>query len=144
MSTDRKSDNKPTSDNNQMSANKQVVRRFMDECWNQGKVDAVRELMADNCRHHDPVFPSLTSGADNVKRHIANCRSGFPDLKFTIDDTIAERNEASFTGPHTDRTRANSWVWRPPTSTLPSPAPRSSASIMGRSPNNGSIGTCSR
>jgi steroid delta-isomerase-like uncharacterized protein len=76
-----------------MSDNKQVVRRFMDECWNQGKTDSVRELMSENCRHHDPVFPSLTSGADNVKRHITTCRNGFPDLKFSIDDTIAERNE---------------------------------------------------
>ena len=39
------------------------------------------------------MFPSLTSGAENIKNHIQTCRSGFPDLTFTIDDTIAERNE---------------------------------------------------
>jgi steroid delta-isomerase-like uncharacterized protein len=44
-------------------------------------------------RFHDPVFPSLTSGADNIRNHIESSRRGFPDLKFTIDDTIAERNE---------------------------------------------------
>jgi steroid delta-isomerase-like uncharacterized protein len=65
----------------------------MDECWNQGNLNAVSELVADNCRYHDPVFPSLTSGAENIKNHIQTCRSGFPDLMFTIDDTIAERNE---------------------------------------------------
>jgi steroid delta-isomerase-like uncharacterized protein len=53
----------------------------------------VRELVSSGCTYHDPVFPSLTSGADNIKRHIESCKSGFPDLKFTIDDTIAERNE---------------------------------------------------
>jgi len=39
------------------------------------------------------VFPNLTSGAENIKRHIRSCRSGFPDLTFTVDDMIAERNE---------------------------------------------------
>ena len=73
--------------------NKQIVRRFMDECWSQGKLDAVSELVADKCRFHDPVFPSLTSGAENIRHHIETCRKGFPDVKFTIDDTIAERNE---------------------------------------------------
>jgi steroid delta-isomerase-like uncharacterized protein len=80
-------------DNRQSTDNKQIAQRFMDECWNQGKLDTVRELVASGCNFHDPVFPSLTSGADNIRRHIEMCRSGFPDLKFTVDDTIAERNE---------------------------------------------------
>ena len=75
------------------SDNKEIARRLMDECWSQGKLEAVRELVSNECRYHDPVFPSLTSGVENIKRHISTCRSGFPDLKFTIDDTIAERNE---------------------------------------------------
>ena len=80
-------------DPNSTGNNKEIAHRFMDECWNLGKMDSVRELVAENCRIHDPVFPSLTSGADNLARHIATCRNGFPDLYFTIDDTIAERNE---------------------------------------------------
>jgi steroid delta-isomerase-like uncharacterized protein len=81
------------SQNMQPTDNKQIVRRFMDECWSQGKLDTVSELVAANCRLHDPVFPSLTSGADNLRNHIQSCRSGFPDLRFIIDDTIAERDE---------------------------------------------------
>ncbi|MHB1020907.1 MAG: ester cyclase [Acidobacteriaceae bacterium] len=77
-----------------MSAeNKEIVRKFMDECWNQGKLERVRDLVSDKCHHHDPVFPTLSPGAENLKRHIEVCRSGFPDLNFRIDDTIAERNE---------------------------------------------------
>jgi steroid delta-isomerase-like uncharacterized protein len=81
------------STNKQPPDNKQIVRRFIDECWNNGKLNAVSELVADKCRFHDPVFPSLTSGAENIKNHIESSRRGFPDLKFAIDDTIAERNE---------------------------------------------------
>ena len=82
--------------NNQTSnttQNKELARRIMEECWNQGKAEAVRELYATDCRYHDPVFPNLTSGAENIKQHIITSRTGFPDLKFTTDDTIAERNE---------------------------------------------------
>jgi steroid delta-isomerase-like uncharacterized protein len=77
----------------QRERNKQIVHRFMDEGWSQGKTNVATELLANNCRFHDEVFPHLTSGAENLRRHIESCRAGFPDLKFTIDDTIAERDE---------------------------------------------------
>jgi steroid delta-isomerase-like uncharacterized protein len=77
-----------------MSAeNKEVVRKFMDECWNQGKLERVRDLVSEKCHHHDPVFPNLAPGTENLKKHISMCRNGFPDLNFKIDDMIAERNE---------------------------------------------------
>ena len=88
----------------QPADNKQIVQRFIDECWNRGNLNAVSELLTDNCRYHDPVFPSLTSGAENIKNHIQQCRQGFPDLMSTIDDTIAERDEVvihwTATGTH--------------------------------------------
>jgi steroid delta-isomerase-like uncharacterized protein len=73
--------------------NRKVVQRFTEECWNQGKTNVVSEIVADNVRLHDPVFPHLTSGARNLRTHIETCRAAFPDIKFTVDDTICERNE---------------------------------------------------
>jgi steroid delta-isomerase-like uncharacterized protein len=73
--------------------NKKIARKLMEEGWNKGRVDVVDELMSSQCRFHDPVFPSLTSGAENYKQHIQTCRNAFPDLKFTIEDEVAERNE---------------------------------------------------
>jgi steroid delta-isomerase-like uncharacterized protein len=69
--------------------NKEIARRFIEECWNNGDKAAMRDVIADKCRYHDPVFP----GVDNVERHITSCRSAFPDLRFTIEDMIGERNE---------------------------------------------------
>jgi steroid delta-isomerase-like uncharacterized protein len=69
--------------------NKEIARRFIEECWNNGDKAAMRDLIADKCRYHDPVFP----GVDNVEQHITSCRSAFPDLRFTIEDMIGERNE---------------------------------------------------
>jgi steroid delta-isomerase-like uncharacterized protein len=69
--------------------NKEIVRRFIEECWNKGDKNAMRDLIADKCRYHDPVFP----GVENVEQHITACRNAFPDLHFTIEDMIGERNE---------------------------------------------------
>ena|SRR5215469_15238986 len=82
-----------TSDINPCADNKQLVHRFMDECWNLGKFESIREMVAENCAVHDPVFPSLAPGVDNLMRHIITSRNGFPDLHFTIDDTIGEGDE---------------------------------------------------
>jgi steroid delta-isomerase-like uncharacterized protein len=90
--------------NMQSAGNKQIAQRFMDECWSKGNLKAISEFLTPNCRYHDPVFPSLTSGADNIRSHIENCRRGFPDMRITIDDTIAEGNEVvhhwTVTGTH--------------------------------------------
>jgi len=76
----------------------------MDECWNKGNLKAISEFLTANCRYHDPVFPNLTSGADNIRSHIENCRRGFPDMRVKIDDTIAEGSEVvhhwTVTGTH--------------------------------------------
>ena len=79
--------------NNSPEANKKVVQRFVEECWNQGNLNKVSELLTEQAHFHDAVFPTLNPGVQNVKNHIESSRKAFPDLKFTIDDTIAERNE---------------------------------------------------
>lgn len=73
--------------------NKNIARKLMEEGWNKGRLNVVDELMSPRCRFHDPVFPSLKEGAENYKQHMQTCKNGFPDLNFTIEDTIAERNE---------------------------------------------------
>ena len=73
--------------------NKKIVQRFVEECWNKGNLNTASEFLSDRVRFHDPVFPNLNAGIQNVKNHIEGCRKSFPDINFTIDDTIAERNE---------------------------------------------------
>jgi steroid delta-isomerase-like uncharacterized protein len=73
--------------------NKAIARSFMEDCWNRGDLERLDTIVAKNCRFHDPVFPTLTNGLENLKSHVSSCRTGFPDLRFTVDDIIAERNE---------------------------------------------------
>ena len=88
-----------------LDENKAIVRRLYEECWNQGKVDILNQIIAPDCRFHDPVFPSLGAGPDNLAKHVKMCRTAFPDLRFTIDDVIAEREEVvvHWTGQGTQR-----------------------------------------
>jgi steroid delta-isomerase-like uncharacterized protein len=80
-------------DENILDQNKELTRRFYEECWNQGKTERVDQFVDKDCRHRDPVFPSLAPGVESFKRHITMCRNAFPDLRFSLDDLIAERDE---------------------------------------------------
>ena len=76
-----------------LESHKRIVHRFIHECWNGGSLPNVPELVSAQCCYHDPVFPHMLAGVDTLQRHIQDCRRAFPDLKFTIADTIAERDE---------------------------------------------------
>ena len=78
-----------TTESKEIAQNKEIARRFMEECWNKGDKQAMRDLIADKCRYHDPVFP----GVENIEQHITAIRNAFPDLTFTTEDMIGERNE---------------------------------------------------
>jgi len=76
-----------------MDRNKKIAYRFIDECWNGGDLATVPDVIAVHCRYHDPVFPHMTAGVESMQHHIQRSRRAFPDMKFTITDTIAERDE---------------------------------------------------
>jgi steroid delta-isomerase-like uncharacterized protein len=71
--------------------NKANNRRFYEEVWNQGKLDAIDELCTATCVFHDP---SMTlPGPDGLKQYVAMYRRAFPDTHFTIEDEIAEEEK---------------------------------------------------
>jgi steroid delta-isomerase-like uncharacterized protein len=82
--------------------NKAVVRRMVEEAWNQGNLNAVDELLAaDAFDHHDPDVPSFP---EHMKAEIMRFHRAFPDFHFAIEDMIAEGDKVSFratiTGTH--------------------------------------------
>jgi steroid delta-isomerase-like uncharacterized protein len=68
--------------------NKAVVRRWV-EAFNEGNLDAVDELLTDSYVRHDPNSPEVR-GPEEERQLIAMYRSAFPDLRFTIEDMMAE------------------------------------------------------
>ncbi len=65
--------------------NKAVVRRLFEEVLNEGRLAAIDELVAIDYLSH--------AGAprrEDFKQVVIRLRAGFPDLRYTIEDLIAE------------------------------------------------------
>ncbi len=71
-------------------ANKNAVRRLVEEVWNKGNLPVTEELFAPNYVHHDASTPDVGLGPDSEKKRATLYRTAFPDLRLTIEDIIAE------------------------------------------------------
>ncbi len=72
--------------------NKALAQRWLEEVWNKGDLSLIDELIAPNYVLHDPTRPGLR-GRAGIKESIAMFRTAFPDLHFTIEDQVAEREK---------------------------------------------------
>lgn len=72
-----------------IEANKANARRFIDEVVNRGNVAVIDELAGPNYVDHTTP-PGMPGGVEGQKVFVTMFRAAFPDLHYTIDDTIAE------------------------------------------------------
>jgi steroid delta-isomerase-like uncharacterized protein len=72
--------------------NKALVRRLIEEIWNQGHLAVFDELYAPDFLFHDPGLPQVRTREED-KRWIAGILKSFPDFQITIEDVIAEGNQ---------------------------------------------------
>ena len=70
--------------------NKNNVRRLFEEVWNQGHVPVADELFTPTYTHHDSSTPDVGRGPESEKKRVTLYRNAFPDIRFTIEDIIAE------------------------------------------------------
>lgn len=66
--------------------NKRVARRMTDEVWNLGKPEVLDEICAPSYHLRG------TGGLAELKRDITLMRRAFPDLRYTVEEMIAEGN----------------------------------------------------
>ena len=76
--------------------NKAIVRRFVEEVWNKGNSSVADQLISANYSHHDNATPEFGLGPESEKKRVNLYRVAFPDLKFTIEDMIAEGNTVTY------------------------------------------------
>src|ERR1700687_4006210 len=75
-----------------MKENEALIRRWFEEVWNQGRVEAVDEMFAaDGIAHglSDDSGNPLRGPAGFREFH-ARFRQAFPDIVVTVEDTIAQ------------------------------------------------------
>jgi steroid delta-isomerase-like uncharacterized protein len=73
--------------------NKELLR-CLTECWNQGNVALLEEILAPDFIHHDPDRPDIRSRED-YKRWLAESHSLFPDLHITVEDQVAAADKVA-------------------------------------------------
>src|SRR5918994_4593859 len=72
--------------------NKAIFRRYIEEVWNQSKLELVDEIF-DRYISHQPDGSTLERGPEDVKRFVGEFRAAFPDLRLSIEEQIAEGNK---------------------------------------------------
>ena len=86
-----------------MGDKKATVRRIFDEIINQGNIDAVDELFAEDFVDHGPMGD--VQGRDAFKGLVRQWRSAVPDVHCAVENVILEGDLAGWlvrtTGTHT-------------------------------------------
>jgi steroid delta-isomerase-like uncharacterized protein len=83
--------------------NKVLVRRFVEEFWNEGNMSAADELMAVDAEIHMPTGEMVD--LDGLKRFASTFRESFPDWHSTLEELIGEGDRVAerWTGRGTHR-----------------------------------------
>jgi steroid delta-isomerase-like uncharacterized protein len=94
-----------------VDANLGAVRRLLEEGWNQGRLEVVDELVAEDAV---PAHESTSPGRQSWKDAIVMFRSAFPDLTYRIDDLFGAGDKVvlRWTATATDTL---GFMGRPPT-----------------------------
>ncbi|HTM48735.1 MAG TPA: ester cyclase [Bryobacteraceae bacterium] len=72
-------------------ANKQLVRRWFEEVWNQGREDTIDELLAESGIGHGLGEGEVDlHGPKEFKPFVRNLRGSLPDLRIVIDDILSQ------------------------------------------------------
>ena len=83
--------------------NKALVRRFVEEFWNEGNTATADELMAPDAEIHMPTGEMVD--LDGLKGFAGTFRESFPDWHSTFEELIAEGDRVAerWTGRGTHR-----------------------------------------
>lgn len=83
---------------------KAIAQRFNDEIMNQGKLEVIDEIIADDMVEH-AAPPGWPPGKEGVRAWVTMMRGAFPDLKVETVGAVVEGDEvwmhSVMTGTHT-------------------------------------------
>jgi steroid delta-isomerase-like uncharacterized protein len=84
--------------------NHSIVRQLYEVIWNKRRLEVLSELVSPSHALHGPNFSGSSIGPEAYRRQVALFLAGFPDLHWTIEDTVTEKEKVvilwNFTGTH--------------------------------------------
>lgn len=69
--------------------NKSVIRTFIEDVINQGRLERTDDIVIEDFVELDPL-PGQAQGREGLKEAIRQMRSAFPDIRWTVDEMLAE------------------------------------------------------
>jgi len=83
---------------------KAIIRRYIEEIWSGGNLETADEIIAEGFVFRGPIRG--LEGREAFKQFVAGTHTTFPDIHFTIEESVAERDTVAFrwtmTGTHTN------------------------------------------
>jgi predicted ester cyclase len=83
---------------------KRLARRAVAEIYEAGRLEVADELIHPAFVDHQPAHPDLPTGPESVKEVVRSLHATFGDLRFTVEDEIAEGDRvvqlATMSGRH--------------------------------------------
>jgi steroid delta-isomerase-like uncharacterized protein len=76
--------------------NRALIQRFVEEVFNRGNLDVVKEIYAPDYVGHTAGSLEQTLGPEGVREFVELYRSAFPDLHTTIEDIVAEGDKVAY------------------------------------------------
>ncbi|MBX0297940.1 ester cyclase [Haloarcula nitratireducens] len=70
--------------------NKDVVRHYIEDAWNEAALDLVEDLIAAEAPHHDPTLSDRPDGPAGRKQSIQVYHTACPDVHISIEEMVAE------------------------------------------------------
>jgi steroid delta-isomerase-like uncharacterized protein len=83
--------------------NYEIVRRFIDQCINQGRIDEAAQFVWEDVVEQVP-FPGQGPGLAGLQDVLRGMRTAFPDLHFGVEEQVSEADKVvtrfAWTGTH--------------------------------------------
>ncbi len=75
--------------------NKEIMRRWFREVWNEGRIETIDELYAEDCIAHglNDTEGNPFRGPEGFKTFFKTFHGAFPDIKIEIEEIIAEGDQ---------------------------------------------------
>jgi steroid delta-isomerase-like uncharacterized protein len=68
-----------------------LIRRWFEEVWNNGREEAINEMIAPDCIAHGLNGPEGDlRGPEGFKQFYSLFKSTFPDIRITVEDVIVD------------------------------------------------------
>lgn len=75
------------------TSNEQLIRRYFEEVWNNGKLDVLDEIISSDYINHNAGMANPVAGPEGLKPIVSAIREAFPDLKYVIENLVVSDSQ---------------------------------------------------